>query len=90
MPALMPTGIPPHVKVLSVSELTQDVKTLLEDAFASVWVAGEVSNLSRPSSGHLYFNLKDAQAMLRSVMWRSIALRLKFELKDADLYAMEF
>lgn len=78
----MPPSIPPNVKVLTVAELTQDVKVLLEDAFANVWVSGEVSNLARPSSGHLYFNLKDAQACVRAVMWRSSALRLRFELRD--------
>src|SRR5262245_38407336 len=43
--------------VRSVSELTGEVKTLLEEGFTSVWVAGEISNLARPSSGHLYFSL---------------------------------
>jgi exodeoxyribonuclease VII large subunit len=75
-------AIPPNVKVLSVSELTLAVKGLLEEAFPVVWVAGEVSNLARPSSGHLYFSLKDAQAQLKSVMWRSIALRMRFDLHD--------
>lgn len=73
---------PPNVKVLTVTELANGVKTLLEDAFANVWVAGEVSNLSRPSSGHLYFSLKDAQSTIKAVLWRSQAYRLKFELHD--------
>jgi exodeoxyribonuclease VII large subunit len=71
-------------KVLSVSELTQEVKGLLEDGFPSVWVAGEVSNLARPSSGHLYLTLKDSQAQLRAVMWRGVALRLRFDLRDGQ------
>jgi exodeoxyribonuclease VII large subunit len=77
-----PATIPEGVKVLSVSDLTQEVKALLEDGFASVWVAGEVSNLARPGSGHLYFSLKDAKATLRAVVWRGIALRLRFDPRD--------
>jgi exodeoxyribonuclease VII large subunit len=76
--------LPDGVKVLSVSELTQEVKGLLEDGFPSVWVAGEVSNLARPSSGHLYMTLKDGQAQLRAVMWRGVALRLRFDLRDGQ------
>jgi exodeoxyribonuclease VII large subunit len=73
---------PDGVKVLSISELTAEVKRLLEDGFPVVWVAGEVSNLSRPSSGHVYLTLKDAAAQLRTVMYRGVALRLKFDLRD--------
>jgi exodeoxyribonuclease VII large subunit len=76
--------LPDGVKVLSVSELTQEVKGLLEDGFACVWVAGEVSNLARPSSGHLYLTLKDGQAQLRAVIWRGVALRLRFDLRDGQ------
>jgi exodeoxyribonuclease VII large subunit len=76
--------LPDGVKVLSVSELTQEVKGLLEDGFPSVWVTGEVSNLARPSSGHLYLTLKDGQAQLRAVMWRGMALRLRFDLRDGQ------
>jgi exodeoxyribonuclease VII large subunit len=59
----------------SVSELTRYVRQLLESDFRlqELWVAGEVSNVSRPSSGHLYFTLKDEQASLRCVMWRQYA-----------------
>ncbi len=79
----MPTSsFPEGVKVLSVSELTQEVKGLLEDGFAAVWVAGEVSNLARPSSGHVYLTLKDSGAQLRAVVFRGVALRLRFELHD--------
>jgi exodeoxyribonuclease VII large subunit len=75
---------PDEVKILSVSELTQEVKGLLEDGFPSIWVAGEVSNVARPSSGHVYLTLKDPQAQLRAVMWRGIALRLKFDLREGQ------
>jgi exodeoxyribonuclease VII large subunit len=75
-------SIPDDTKVLSISELTQQVKGLMEDAFPSVWVAGEVSNLARPSSGHIYLCLKDAQAQLRTVIYRGVALRLRCDLRD--------
>jgi exodeoxyribonuclease VII large subunit len=73
---------PPGTKVLSIGELTRDVKSLLEEAHANVWVEGEVSNLARPSSGHVYLTLKDETAPLRAVLYRGIALRLKYDLKD--------
>src|SRR5262245_44048327 len=79
---MLHTAVPEGVKVRSVSDLTQGVKALLEDGFASVWVAGEVSNLARPGSGHLYFSLKDAQATMRAVVWRGVALRLRFDPRD--------
>src|SRR5438270_4423282 len=74
--------VPENVKVSSVSELTRQIKVLLEDGFASIWVSGEISNLARPSSGHLYLTLKDAHAQIRAVMWRSTARRLRFELRE--------
>jgi len=65
---------------LTVSQLTARIKALLESdvALADVWVEGEVSNFSRPASGHLYFSLKDATARIQCVMWRSTAARLRF------------
>jgi exodeoxyribonuclease VII large subunit len=75
---------PDGVKVLSVSDLTQEIKGLLEDGFPCVWVAGEVSNLAKPASGHLYLTLKDDQSQLRAVMWRGVALRLRFDLRDGQ------
>ena len=62
----------------TVGELTAHIKELLEsdDALADVWVEGEVSNFSRPSSGHCYFSLKDAAARIQCVMWRNAAARL--------------
>lgn len=79
---MVTSSSPEGVKVLSVSELTQEVKGILEDGFAAVWVAGEVSNLARPSSGHVYLTLKDSGAQLRAVVFRGVAMRLRFELHD--------
>jgi exodeoxyribonuclease VII large subunit len=75
---------PEGVKILSVSELTQEIQGLLEDGFPMVWVVGEISKVTRPSSGHLYFSLKDSGALLGAVIWRGVALRLRFDLKDGQ------
>lgn len=64
----------PSREIYTVSRLNQDVRALLESEFASLWVEGEVSNLSRPSSGHLYFSLKDARAQIRCALFQNRAL----------------
>ncbi len=69
-------------RILSVSQFTMLVRGLLEENFAHVWVSGEVSNLATPSSGHLYFTLKDAGAQLRCVMFRASARASRFRLQD--------
>ena len=66
----------------TVSELTRRVKSRLETEFGRVAVRGEVTNVSRPRSGHIYFTLKDEAASLQAVIWRSEAARLRFDLKD--------
>jgi exodeoxyribonuclease VII large subunit len=67
---------------LSISQLNFYIKHLMEEAFPKIWVSGEVSDLSRPSSGHIYFTLKDEQSQIRAVIWRTTAQRLPFQLKD--------
>ncbi len=62
--------------------MTARVKDMLESRFADVWVAGEVSNLTRASSGHVYLSLKDDGALLRGVVWRSTAASLAIEPAD--------
>lgn len=73
---------PQQKQVLSVWELTARIKDLLERSFPAVWVAGEVSNLARPRSGHVYLTLKDDRAQLRAAVWRNTAARLRFDLAD--------
>ncbi|MBW3599424.1 MAG: exodeoxyribonuclease VII large subunit [Planctomycetes bacterium] len=68
--------------VLSVSQLTMLVKETLENQFDTVWVRGELSNVSRPRSGHIYLTLKDDGAQIPAVIWRTLANRLPFEIKD--------
>jgi exodeoxyribonuclease VII large subunit len=77
LPLLQPVSI-------SVTQLTQYLRDLLDrdELLSDVWVAGEVSNFSRPSSGHLYFTLKDSNAALRCVVWRSTAMRIRFGIQN--------
>jgi exodeoxyribonuclease VII large subunit len=77
--------VPPEAggqQVLTVSQLTARIKERLETAFPSVWVSGEVSNFTRPASGHLYLTLKDEGAAISAVMWRGKAARLRFNLAN--------
>jgi len=69
---------------LTVSELTRYLRQLFEadEILRDVWVQGEISNLARPSSGHVYFTLKDATSALRCVIWKSAALRMRVGLDN--------
>jgi exodeoxyribonuclease VII large subunit len=69
-------------RVRTVSDLTRALRGLVGGAFSDVWVRGEVTNCRRVSSGHLYFTLKDAEAVLPCVLFRSAAVRQRFELED--------
>ncbi len=68
--------------ILSVSELTSQIKSLLEDSFPFIWITGEISNFRVPVSGHFYFSLKDAHAQISSVMFRGQNAHLKFDPED--------
>jgi exodeoxyribonuclease VII large subunit len=70
--------------VLTVGQLTALIQGTLETQFQSVWVSGEVSDVSRPHSGHVYFTLKDEAAQIRGVIWRSSAARIKFKLEEGQ------
>ncbi len=69
-------------KIFTVSEITAQLKELIEGTFPPLWVEGEVSNLRQPSSGHIYFTLKDEKSQLRAVMFRFRRGGLKFKLDD--------
>jgi exodeoxyribonuclease VII large subunit len=62
---------------LTISALTENIRSLLERGFADVTVVGEITSLSRPASGHLYLSLRDRNACLRCVVWRMTAERLR-------------
>jgi exodeoxyribonuclease VII large subunit len=74
--------LPNAQRVLSVTELTRLIKGTLESAFPSVWVCGEVAEVTQPSSGHIYFTLRDDNAQIRAVIWRNMASRLRFALEE--------
>ncbi len=69
-------------RILSVSSLNREARMLVEGGLGTVWVEGEISNLSRPSSGHMYWSLKDAQAQVRCAMFRMANRALTFELAN--------
>jgi len=77
-----PPSQPPTNAVVTVSELLRSVRDSLERRFPLAWVSGEISNLSRAPSGHCYFTLKDGQAQVDCVMFRSRAALLQAELRD--------
>lgn len=76
----------PHIKdmkdILTVTELTANIKILLETSFDVLWVAGEISNLRRPGSGHVYFTLKDRDSQIRAVIFRQAMQKTGFDLED--------
>jgi len=76
-------------RVLSVSELTAQVKRLLEQHIGQVWVSGEITNLRVQSSGHVYFTLKDADAQLACVLFRSAAVAQRELLQDGQKVVLQ-
>jgi exodeoxyribonuclease VII large subunit len=71
-------------RIYTVSELTAEVRALLETTWADVWVEGEISNCRVWNTGHIYFSLKDPNAQLRAVMWKTAARSLRFKLEDGQ------
>ena len=71
-------------EIISVGELNQQAKRLLENQFRGVSVLGEISNIARPSSGHIYFTLKDEDGAIRCAMFRNQNARLNFDPKNGD------
>ena len=68
--------------IYTVSKLTKEIKSLLEDSYPFIWVTGEISNYAVPGSGHSYFTLKDHNAVISCVMFKNQKLRLKFDLEN--------
>ena len=73
-----PAGAEQH----TVSSLTREIRSRIEAGFSSVLVTGELSNVARPASGHVYLTMKDDKASLKCVMYRGVALRLRFDPRD--------
>jgi len=72
----------PRRRIYSVADLCREVRAVLEAEFEFSWVRGEVADLRRPPSGHLYFSLKDEEAQLRAVVFRQVGRYLGFELEE--------
>ncbi len=68
--------------IYTVSTLTREIKFLLEDRFPFLWITGEISNYALPASGHSYFSLKDADAVISCVMFKNQKRNLKFKLEN--------
>ena len=68
--------------IYSVSQLNQEVKQLLQQNFPLLWIEGELSNVARPASGHIYFSLKDEFAQIRCAMFRNANRQLPFRTED--------
>jgi len=68
--------------IYSVSEITRNIKTLVQEQYPDIWVRGEISNYRRASSGHIYFTLKDEKAVIRAVLFRGHQQGVRFELED--------
>jgi exodeoxyribonuclease VII large subunit len=78
-----------QAKIYKVSEITRDIKNLLEQSFPTLWVEGEISNYTLHSSGHRYFSLKDENSQIRCVLFRWEGKRLAFEPQDGmKVYAL--
>ena len=78
-----------QAKIYKVSEITREIKNLLEQSFPTLWVEGEISNYTLHSSGHRYFSLKDENAQIRCVLFRWEGKRLAFEPQDGmKVYAL--
>ena len=73
-----------RAEIFTVSRLNREARTLLETGFSSVRVEGELSNMARPGSGHMYFTLKDQGAQVRCAMFRQSNLRLRFRPEDGQ------
>lgn len=74
-----PEDLIPNREVFTVSQLNDEVRALLENQFPLIWVEGEISNLARPASGHLYFSLKDDAAQVRCAMFKMRNRLLDFQ-----------
>jgi len=71
-------------KIFTVSRLNQEVQKLLESGFGTLWLQGELSNFSRPASGHFYFSLKDSQAQIRCAMFKGRNRYIDFQPASGD------
>ena len=81
-PNIMPDITKQDKKIYSVSEITRDIRLLIENAYGKLWIEGEITGYRPHSSGHYYFNLKDSSSVLNCAFFKNAAYRLKFKLED--------
>jgi len=86
MPAMHPTSptVPDSADIWSVSQLNREARFALEQGFPALWIEGEISNLARPASGHLYFSLKDDKAQVRCAMFRPQQRSVRFQPENGN------
>ena len=72
-------------QIYQVSDLTNEMKRLMETSYPEIWIEGELSSLNSPASGHLYFTLKDEQSQLRCAMFKNRAGISRYKAKVGDL-----
>ena len=77
-----------HKLMYTVSGLNEKVRITIEKALGLVWIQGEISNLARPNSGHIYFSLKDNKSQVRCAMFRAQVSRVKFRPENGDLVTL--
>jgi exodeoxyribonuclease VII large subunit len=70
--------------IYTVSQISNEIKLILEDSYPAVWVKGEISNFRLYNSGHMYFNIKDLESQIRAIMFRNANIGLNFEPADGD------
>jgi exodeoxyribonuclease VII large subunit len=70
--------------IYTVSQISNEIKLILEDSYPAVWIRGEISNFKIYSSGHTYFNIKDSSSQIRAVMFKNASVGLGFEPKNGD------
>jgi exodeoxyribonuclease VII large subunit len=78
----LPMPATPETEIYSVARLNREARRLLEEEFFGIWVSGEISNLARPASGHIYFSLKDQEAQVQCAMFRRENRRVSFSIED--------
>ena len=84
-PAVKQDAVPPAApqrRIVTVSELTQEIRGAIESGFGELWVEGEISNCRVWNTGHVYFTLKDPSAQLKAVMFRTAYRYLRFKVED--------
>ena len=68
--------------VLTIAQLTDQLRDTLATDFGDIWVGGEISSATKPQSGHIYLTLKDKNAQLQAVIWKGVASRLRFAIEE--------